>query len=72
MGERVRDPRDDPRKGDVTLSGDGSRYLVISRSATRVEFAETSTERPEIDIISLDEWQKFSRDDQVVYAGPGQ
>lgn len=64
-----RDPRVDPKAGDVTRStidgiSFGARFTVLENDGISVRYMDGES----YESIPLDEWRLWSQDDEVLYA----
>lgn len=66
MPSNERDPRRDPRPGDVLRSKHGIE-LIIRVVNGRVWWASTAMRNNQLFDLPLVEWLKYSKDDEVLY-----
>lgn len=60
-----RDPRIDPKAGDVVENQDGNLFKVVKRDGDIVCYLDNGSDYEE---IALDEWQLYAKSDKVLHA----
>jgi len=61
-----RDPRLDPRPGDVTRGPEGADYIVVMREGETVHCVRVSAEGYLDEVTDLETWREFSVEDDVL------